>query len=124
MTVIKSLDDLKRIREEAQEMIDLRVGNENKTRVVVGMGTCGIAAGARTVMMAILDELKKRNVQNVIVTETGCAGLCQYEPQVDVIRPGEPKVTYVNLKPEDGRDIVVKHLINNQVISELMVPNI
>ena len=75
-------------------------------------------------MMAMLDEIKKRKVRDVIVTETGCAGLCQYEPQVDVIKPGEPKVTYVNLKPEDGRIIVVKHLINNQVVSELVVPNI
>lgn len=124
MSTVKSLEDLKKIRERAKEMIDLRVGNENKTRVVVGMGTCGIAAGARTVMMAILDELKKRNVEDVIVTETGCAGLCQYEPQVDVIRPGEPKVTYVNVKPENAREIVVKHLINNQVVTELVVPNI
>lgn len=124
MSVVKSLEDLERIREQAKEMIDYRVGNENKTRVVVGMGTCGIAAGARTVMMAMLDELKKRNVQDVIVTETGCAGLCQYEPQVDVIKPGEPKVTYVNVKPESAREIVVKHLINNQVVSDLVVPNI
>lgn len=124
MSVVKSLEDLERIREQAKEMIDYRVGNENKTRVVVGMGTCGIAAGARTVMMAMLDELKKRNVHDVIVTETGCAGLCQYEPQVDVIKPGEPKVTYVNVKPESAREIVVKHLINNQVVSDLVVPNI
>jgi NADP-reducing hydrogenase subunit HndB len=124
MPVIKSLGELEKIREKAKDMINLRVDNETKTRVVVGMGTCGIAAGARPVMLAILDELKKRNITNVIVTETGCIGLCQYEPLVDVIQPDHPKVTYVNMNPEKAREIVVKHIINNQVVDEYVVPNV
>lgn len=124
MALIKSIEDLKKIRDEAKDMINLRVDNETKTRVVVGLGTCGIAAGARSVMLAILDELKKRNIDNVIVTETGCIGLCQYEPIIDVIKPGQSKVTYVNMDPEKAREVVVKHIINNQVVDEYVVPNI
>ena len=105
-------------------MIDLRVDNETKTRIVVGMGTCGIAAGARTVMLAILDELKKRNISDVIVTETGCIGLCQYEPLVDVIKPDQPKVTYVNMDADKAREIVVKHIVNNRVVDDYVVPNV
>ncbi|MGI5857983.1 MAG: (2Fe-2S) ferredoxin domain-containing protein [Tepidanaerobacteraceae bacterium] len=121
---MKSMEELEKIRKQAKDMINLRVDNETKTRIVVGMGTCGIAAGARPVMLAILDELKKRNITNVIVTETGCIGLCQYEPLVDVIQPDHPKVTYVNMNPEKAREIVVKHIINNQVVDEYVVPNI
>ncbi len=124
MSVIKSMEELAEIREKAKDMINLRIDNESKTRIVVGMGTCGIAAGARTVMLAILDELKKRNITDVIVTETGCIGLCQYEPLFDVIQPDQPKVTYVNMNSKKAREIVVKHIINNQVVDEYVVPNI
>jgi NADP-reducing hydrogenase subunit HndB len=124
MSTIKSIEDLEKIRKQAKDMINLRVENESKTRIVVGMGTCGIAAGARNVMLAILDELKKRNIDDVIVTETGCIGLCQYEPLLDVIKPDQSKVTYVNLNPEKAREIVVKHIVNNKVVDELVIPNI
>jgi NADP-reducing hydrogenase subunit HndB len=124
MAVIKSLEELEKIREQAKDLINLRKDNETKTRVVVGMGTCGIAAGARQTMLAILDELKKRNIDNVIVTETGCIGLCKYEPLVDIIKPNQPKVTYVNIDAEKARQIVVKHIINNQIIDDWVIPNI
>ncbi len=124
MAVIKSIEELEKIREQAKDLINLRKDNETKTRVVVGMGTCGIAAGARQTMLAILDELKKRNIDNVIVTETGCIGLCKYEPLVDIIKPNQPKVTYVNIDAEKARQIVVKHIINNQIIDDWVIPNI
>lgn len=124
MTKVKSIEDLDRIRKEVKDMIDLRVDNEGKTRIVVGLGTCGIAAGARQVMLAILDEIKKRNVKNVVVSETGCIGLCKYEPLVDVIKPGQPKVTYVNVNEKKARDIVVKHIINNQIIQDMVIPEV
>jgi NADP-reducing hydrogenase subunit HndB len=124
MPQIKSIEELQKIREQVKDMINLRVDNEKKIRVVVGMGTCGIAAGARPVMLAILDELKKRDITNVIVTETGCIGLCQYEPLVDVIQPDKPKVTYVNMNPDKAREVVVKHIINNQIVDEYVVPNV
>ncbi|HHV93795.1 MAG TPA: (2Fe-2S) ferredoxin domain-containing protein, partial [Firmicutes bacterium] len=86
---MKSLDELRKLREKAQEAIRLREQIDG-TKVVVGMGTCGIAAGAREVMLAIIDELQKKNITDVVVTQTGCAGLCEKEPLVEVIRPGEP----------------------------------
>ncbi|MFO7152825.1 MAG: (2Fe-2S) ferredoxin domain-containing protein [Bacillota bacterium] len=121
---MKSIEELEKIREQARELINLRKDNENKTRIVVGMGTCGISAGAREVLTAILDEIKKRNLTNVIVTETGCIGMCRFEPLVDVIKPDQPKVTYVNVDPEKARQIVAKHVVNNQVIDEWVIPNI
>ncbi|MCG0275226.1 MAG: (2Fe-2S) ferredoxin domain-containing protein [Thermosediminibacteraceae bacterium] len=124
MGVIKSVEELEKIRDQARELINLRKDNENKTRIVVGMGTCGISAGARQVLMAILDELKKRNLTNVIVTETGCIGMCRFEPLVDVIKPNQPKVTYVNVNPEKARQIVARHIVNNQVIDEWVIPNV
>jgi len=124
MTKIKSIEDLKKIREKTKDMINLRVDNEEKTRIVVGLGTCGIAAGARNVMISILEELKKRNIDNAVVTETGCIGLCQYEPLVEVIKPGQPKVTYIKVTPEKAKEIVVKHVINNQIIQDMVIPNI
>lgn len=120
---MKSVEELKKIREQAQEMLRVRKGTGG-TKIVVGMGTCGIAAGARKVMTAILDELKKRNLNDVIVTQTGCIGFCKYEPLIDVIRPDEPKVTYVNLTPEKAREIVAKHVVNGQIIKEWIAPNI
>ncbi|SHM63296.1 NAD(P)-dependent iron-only hydrogenase iron-sulfur protein [Caldanaerovirga acetigignens] len=124
MGVIKSIEELEKIRDQARELINLRKDNENKTRVVVGMGTCGISAGAREVLMAILDEIKKRNLTDVVVTETGCIGMCRFEPLVDVIKPDQPKVTYVNVNPEKARQIVARHVVNNQVIDEWVIPNI
>ncbi|WP_068748987.1 (2Fe-2S) ferredoxin domain-containing protein [Thermovenabulum gondwanense] len=121
---MKSLEELEKIREQAKDLINLRKDNENKTRIVVGMGTCGISAGARQVLLAILDEIKKRNLNDVIVTETGCIGLCKFEPLIDVIKPGQPKVTYVNLDAEKARQIVAKHIVNNQIIEDWVIPNI
>lgn len=114
---MKSLEDLKRIREQAQAQIKLRT-QESNTKIIVGMGTCGIAAGAREALMAILDELAKRNIQDVVVTQTGCVGLCEYEPLVNVVKPGHPKVTYMKVTPERARQIVASHIVNDQIINE------
>ncbi|MCX7796856.1 MAG: (2Fe-2S) ferredoxin domain-containing protein [bacterium] len=114
---LKSLEDLKRIREQAQAQIRLRTQEAN-TKIIVGMGTCGIAAGARETLMAILDELAKRNIQDVVVTQTGCVGLCEYEPLVNVVKPGQPKITYMKVTPERARQIVASHIVNDQVVNE------
>jgi len=118
--VIKSLDELASLRQKAQEELRLREGNQG-TKVIVGMGTCGIAAGAREVMSAILDELAKRSLTDVSVTQTGCVGLCEYEPLVEVIKPGQPKVTYHHIDPEKARQIVARHIVNDQPIGEWAV---
>ncbi len=117
---MKSLDELRKLREKAQEAIRLREQIDG-TKVVVGMGTCGIAAGAREVMLAIIDELQKKNITDVVVTQTGCAGLCEKEPLVEVIRPGEPKITYGYMTPEKARMMVTSHIVNGQVIGEYVI---
>lgn len=114
---MKSLADLERIRREAQERIRVRDG-EGPTRIVVGMGTCGIAAGARETMTAIMDELAKRNLNEVTVTQTGCVGLCEYEPLVDVYVTGKERVTYAYVTPDKARQIVARHVVNGQVVGD------
>lgn len=114
-----NIEELKKIREKMQKEIDLRIG-ERAVKVVVGMGTCGIAAGARPVMAAIKDELSRQNSQNVTVTQSGCAGFCEQEPLVDVFRPGEKKVTYGKMNPEKARRIVAEHILGGRVVNEFV----
>lgn len=117
---MKTLEDLKKVREKALEQMKIREGKYS-AKVVVAMGTCGIAAGARDVMTAILDELDKRGITDVAVTQTGCKGLCEQEPTVDVIKSGEPTVTYGYVDAEKARRIVAQHLVNGQIIGEWVV---
>lgn len=117
MSHLKSLDELEKIRQRALQETRVRQSGQ-KTQIVVGMGTCGIAAGARETMAAILAELGKRNLTEVMVTQTGCIGLCDREPLVDVIKPGQAKVTYARVDAEKARKIVAQHVINDQVVGE------
>lgn len=114
---MKSLEDLERVRQEARERIRLREGGQD-VRVVVGMGTCGIAAGARDVTSAFLEEIASRSLKNVTVTQTGCVGLCEYEPLVDVYLPGQAKVTYTYVTPEKARQIVAQHIVNGRPVTQ------
>jgi NADP-reducing hydrogenase subunit HndB len=116
---IKSLEDLRKIKEQAKSTTSAR--HESGTQVIVGMGTCGIAAGARTVMTAILDEIAKRGLQNVSVMQTGCIGMCQKEPLVDIVRPGEARVTYGNVTPQNVPTIISEHLVNGRIVNDLVV---
>jgi len=117
---MKSLKELEEIRERTLEAVNLRK-ERNGARVVVGMATCGIAAGARPVLLAFLEEAKKRNLQNVAITQTGCIGVCRLEPMVEVYLPGEEKVTYVKMTPEKARRVVVEHLVNGQPVMEYTI---
>lgn len=117
---MKSLDELAKIREEAKTLTGLREGNEG-AKIVIGMGTCGIAAGARETLLAILDELAKRNIQDVAVTQTGCLGLCDQEPMVNVYLPGKNKVTYGKVDADKARRIVANHIVNGNVMGEWVV---
>ena len=116
---LKSLDELRKLKEQAKAGTDAR--NSNETQVIVGMGTCGIAAGARTIMSAVLEEIAKRNLQGITVRQTGCIGMCQKEPLMDIVRLGEPRVTYGNLKPEDVPRIISEHLVNGRVVEDLVI---
>jgi NADP-reducing hydrogenase subunit HndB len=114
---VKTLEELKAIREKMQRQVGMRESGDDTIRVVVGMATCGIAAGARPVLSAFLEEVDKRGLKNVTVTQTGCIGVCRLEPIAEVYLPGEEKVTYVKLKPEMVPKIVADHLVNHQVVS-------
>ena len=98
---MKSMAELEAIRKKTLERINLRREDESdNVRVVVGMATCGIAAGARPVMLKFMEEINKREMSNVTVSQTGCIGMCRLEPMVDVYMPGKEKVTYVHMTPE------------------------
>ncbi len=119
---MKSLAELEAIRKQTLSKINLRKEDEAEaTRVVVGMATCGIAAGARPVMLAFVDEINKRQLSHVTVSQTGCIGMCRLEPMVDVITPGKEKVTYVHVKPEMVPRIVAEHIVNGRPVAEYTI---
>jgi len=115
--MMKSLEELENLRRKMQEEMKLREG-EQQTKIIVGMGTCGIAAGAREVLSAILEELGKRKLNDVTVTQAGCAGKCDVEVVVEVIKPGEEKVTYQHVDKDKARRIVVEHVINEKLLDK------
>ena len=118
---MKSLAELKAIREKAKDSVIMRHENPNNIRVVVGMATCGIAAGARPVLQAFLEEVQKRGLDNVIVPQTGCIGLCRLEPIVEVYVPGQEKVTYVKMTPDKVGKVVANHIVNGAVVDEYTI---
>jgi len=120
----KSIEELRAIREQMRNQIDLRQADGNDFRVVVGMATCGIAAGARPVLNAFSEEVRKRGLTNVTVGQTGCIGLCQHEPIVEVFEAGKDKVTYVGMDAEKAARVVLEHLVNRQVVSEYTVGSV
>ena len=118
MPQLKSLEELKQLRQQLQK--DVKARTEAKTTITIGMGTCGIAAGAREVMQAVLDQLASRGV-DAHVTTVGCIGMCSKEPLVDVKRGDEIKITYGNVSPAMVPRIIDDHLVNGQVIEEWVV---
>ncbi len=119
---MKSLAELQAIREKTLNRINLRKEDASETiRVVVGMATCGIAAGARPVMLSFMEETEKRSLGNVTVSQTGCIGMCRLEPMVDVYLPGQEKVTYVHVKPEMVSRIVAEHIVNGRPVEEYTI---
>lgn len=118
---MKSLEELLAIRDKAKAAMTDREGTGDGIRVVVGMATCGIAAGARPVLNAFVDEVAKRNLKNVTVAQTGCIGMCQYEPIVEIFEPGKDKVTYVQVSPEKVAEIVASHIVNGNPVIEYTV---
>lgn len=120
MPTVKSLDDLKKIREEALKKQQLKE-TSGKTEIIVGMGTVGIAAGARETLKAILDMIEKDNLSDIIVRQTGNIGLDSYEPIVQVILPGEEKVSYGKVNPEMARRIITEHVLGGQIVKEYQI---
>ena len=119
---MKSLAELEAIRKQTLNRINMRKEEEGETtRVVIGMATCGIAADARPVMLAFMDEISKRGLQHVTVSQTGCIGMCRLEPMVDVIAPGQEKVTYVHMTPEKVGRVVAEHIVNGRPVEEYTI---
>ena len=119
---MKSIADLEAIRQKMLDKVSIRKDDkENDVRVVIGMATCGIAAGARPVMLAFMEEINRRSMQHVTVSQTGCIGMCRLEPMVDVFVPGQDKITYVKVTPEMVSRIVTEHLANGHPVEEYLI---
>ncbi|MDR1940673.1 MAG: (2Fe-2S) ferredoxin domain-containing protein [Clostridiales bacterium] len=122
---MKSIEELKAIKAKMQAEIGTRDSlTDADTRIVVGMATCGIAAGARPVLNALLEEVQSKRLSGVKVTQAGCLGMCRLEPMVEVYVPGKEKVTYVKVTPEAVKKIVSEHIVNGNVVAEYVIKNI
>ena len=120
---MKTLAELQAIRDKMKDKVVLREG-VNEKRVVVGMATCGIAAGARPVLSAFVEGVNRENLAGkVSVTQTGCIGICQYEPVVEVFESGKDKVTYVKMTAEKAEKVIEEHLKNGKVVAEYTITN-
>jgi NADP-reducing hydrogenase subunit HndB len=119
---MKTLAELNAIKEKMQKQLNLREAvDDNDIRILVGMATCGIAAGARPVLNKLVEELGKRNLKNVKVIQTGCIGMCRLEPIVEVFVPGKEKVTYVKVTEDKAAKIITDHVVNGNIVTELLV---
>jgi (2Fe-2S) ferredoxin len=121
MSAIKSLDELRRLKEEALEKRKAR-STTGEAQIVVGMGTCGIAAGAREAMKAILEVTEQEGLSGILVKQTGCIGLCEWEPIVEVTIGDQPKVTYGKVTSERARQIMKDHVMGGKAIPEFTIP--
>ena len=117
---MKTIEELNKIREDALGKMNLRKESQG-IRVVVGMATCGISAGARPVLTALLEEVNKRKLEHVTVSQTGCIGLCRLEPIVEVYEPGKEKGTYVDMTATKARRVVLEHIVNGNVVNEYTI---
>jgi NADP-reducing hydrogenase subunit HndB len=113
-----TLEDLRKLREEQKKGLSRRDVENKDTQIIVGMGTCGIAAGAKDTLNAFIEELEDNELNNVRVTQTGCMGLCYVEPTVEVIVPGMPDVIYGKVDADVARKIVHKHIINKSLVND------
>jgi len=123
MNAIKSLDDLKKVREEALAKRKLRE-TSGATQVIVGMGTCGIAAGARETMKAVLEYIESHNLPNIVVAQTGCIGLCEQEPILQVVSSQQEKVTYGKVSPDVAIKIMREHVEKGEVVKDHVIPSV
>lgn len=117
---MKSLEELKKLRDESKKNLEMRDTNK-KIRIVVGMATCGISAGARPVLQTLIEEVDKNNLNEVQVVQTGCIGICRYEPIVEVYKPGEEKVTYIFVDSRKAKRIISEHIIDGNVVNEYTI---
>jgi NADP-reducing hydrogenase subunit HndB len=121
---MKSIADINAIRDKMQAQLLLRNNpDSNEIRIVVGMATCGISAGARPVFNTLVDEVATRRLTNVKVSRAGCLGMCKLEPIIEVFVPGQEKVTYVKVTPEKAKNIIANHIVNGNICTEYLITN-
>lgn len=118
---MKSLEELAKIREKTLSKVTVRKEDGDNVRIVVGMATCGIASGARPVLKALMEEVDKRGLSNVYVTQTGCIGMCKLEPIVEVFMPSGEKFTYVKMDAEKAVKVVNDHIVNGKPVTEYTI---
>ncbi len=118
---MKTLAELQTLRDEMKMKIGVRKDSEHRMRIVVGMATCGIAAGARPVLSAFTKEVETRNLTDVVVSQTGCIGICQFEPVVEIFDADGSKTTYVHVNPEMVPKIVAQHVVNGSQVVEYTI---
>lgn len=123
MSPIKSLDELKALRDKLKENTNIRATGEaeSNTKIIVGMATCGIAAGARQTFSAMVEEARKHNINNVTFVQSGCMGSCHAEPTVEVRVPGHEPILYGNVTADKGREIINKHILHNELVQNLII---
>jgi NADP-reducing hydrogenase subunit HndB len=113
-----TLSDLKKLRDEGKKTMSPRETTDKDSQIIIGMGTCGIAAGAKVAFDACLDEIQKQGLTNVTITQTGCMGLCYSEPTVEVQTAGIPPIIYGNVTPDVARSIITEHIMKKQLIND------
>ena len=111
-----TLEDLRKMRGEKQKAMEMRDNSNKDIQVIVGMGTCGIAAGAKDTFTALVDTLAEKGITNVLIRQTGCMGLCHSEPTVEVVAPDMPTVIYGHVDAATAKEIVEKHILGKQLI--------
>ena len=121
---MKTLEELMAIKARAEKQMNVREEEGAGIRIVVGMATCGIAAGARPVLGGFVEEEEKRGLKNVSVNQTGCIGMCQYEPIVEVFEEGKEKVTYIKMTPEKVARVVADHIVNGNPVVDYTVASL
>ncbi len=113
-----NINDLVKLREQAKKTTQIREGGEYRAKINVHMGTCGIAAGARNIMSALLKEIEARDVRDVLLTNSGCAGLCSHEPMITVEMAGRPPVKYIDLTEKKTKEIFEKHILGGTILKD------
>lgn len=121
---MKTIADIQAIRDKMKSQIVVRdKDTNNETRIIVGMATCGISAGARPVFNTLMDEVANRQLKNVKVVRTGCLGMCTLEPIVEVLEPGKDKVTYCRVTPAKAKEIIDRHIVGGNICTQYLINN-
>jgi len=113
-----TLQELRALREKGQKAMDRRVGGDRSIEIIVGMGTCGIAAGAKETLNAFVDELNSKDIRNVVIKQVGCMGFCHSEPTVEIKMDGMPDIIYGNVDAEVARTIVHSHILEKKLVDK------